>query len=124
MSFKGILAFMIFFCALVLLQGCGRKPSFQTEYQAVFLDNGMVYFGKISETGTKFPLLEDVFYVQSEVNKDTKQVNSILIKRGGEWHAPNLMRINSQHIVSIEPVAPDSKVAQLIAEANKKDVKK
>jgi len=119
-SCNGILVMMIILCALALLQGCESKPSFQTEYQAVFLDNGQVFFGKISETGTKFPLLNDVFYVQSAVNNETKQVSNILVKRGSEWHGPNLMRLNAQHIILIEPVAADSRVAQLIAEANKK----
>ena len=120
-SFKGILGITVIICALVLVQGCGNKPSFSTEYQAIFLDNGQVYFGKISELGTKFPLLDDVFYVQSQMNKDTKEISNLLIKRGGEWHAPKNMRINSDHIVFIEPVTSDSKVAQLIAEQNRKE---
>jgi len=107
---------------LISFQGCGEL-SFDTEYQAVFLDNGQVYFGKISEIDKKFLLLNNVFYVQSQVNQETKQVNSILIKRGNEWHGPNLMRINTEHVVFIEPVATGSKVQQLIAEANKEATK-
>ncbi len=115
---KAALAVMVFAFALVSFQGCG-KLTFETEYQAVFLDNGQVYFGKLSETNKKFLLLDNVFYVQSQVNQETKQVNGILIKRGKEWHGPNLMRINTEHVVLIEPVSPGSKVQQLIAEANK-----
>jgi len=40
-----------------------------------------------------------------------------LIKRGGEWHKPEYMRINARHIVMIEPVAPESRMAKLIQEA-------
>jgi len=38
------------------------------------------------------------------------------VKRGSEWHAPGFMRINTRHIIYIEPVAPDSRVALLIRE--------
>lgn len=41
----------------------------------------------------------------------------MLVKRGSEWHGPDFMRTNARHVVLIEPVAPDSRVAQLIREA-------
>lgn len=116
--FKVALAVMVFAFVMVSLQGCS-KFVFGTEYQAVFLDNGQIFFGKLSETNKKFLLLTDVFYVQSQVNQETKQVSSILIKRGKEWHEPSFMRINTEHVVIIEPVAPGSKVQQLIVETNK-----
>jgi hypothetical protein len=121
-GFGAVLAFVIIAFTLILFQGCGRL-SFDTEYQAVFLDNGQVYFGKLSDTDKEFLLLNNVFYVQSTVNQETKQVNSILIKRGNEWHGPNLMRISAKHVVFIEPVGTGSKVQQLIAEANKEATK-
>jgi hypothetical protein len=82
----------------------------------VFLDNGQVFFGKLADTSSPFLTLREVYYVQTVVEKDQKKA-SILIKRGSEWHAPDFMRINTLHIVLIEPVAPDSRVAQLIREA-------
>jgi len=121
-GFGTALVFVVFALTLISFQGCGRF-SFDTEYQAVFLDNGQVYFGKISDTNKDFLLLNNVFYVQSTVNLETKQVNSILIKRGNEWHGPNLMRINTTHVVLIEPVGAGSKVQQLIAEATKEPPK-
>ncbi|TAL19079.1 hypothetical protein EPN90_04635 [Patescibacteria group bacterium] len=33
-------------------------------YQAVFLSNNQVYFGKLKGIGTRSPVLEDVFYLQ------------------------------------------------------------
>ena len=106
----------------LLLSGCDstqQKLKFETEYQAVFLANGQVFFGKISDAGAPYPLLKDVFYVQAVVNPETKQPASILVKRGSEWHGPDYMYINSKQIVVIEPVAAGSRVAALIAEANK-----
>lgn len=92
---------------------------FQTAYQAVLLDNGQVYYGRVSGLGTAFPVVTDVFYVQSQVNPETKAVTNILIRRGNEWHAPDRTVLNATHIVLVEPVSPNSKVAQLIAQAKK-----
>jgi hypothetical protein len=88
-----------------------------TPYQAVLLSNGSAYFGKLEGLGTPFPVLREVFYVQSSQNPETKQVSNILVKRGKEWHAPDRMIINANMIVLVEPVNPASRVAQLIAEA-------
>lgn len=89
------------------------------QYYAVLLSNNSVYFGKLEGATSDFPVLHDVYYVQSGVDKDTKAVNNILVKRGKEWHGPDRMIINQKAIVFIEPVGPGSKVAQLIAESKK-----
>lgn len=91
-------------------------PKIDTEYQAVLLDNGSVYFGKL-EGNVDFPVLTDVYAVQSTVNPDTKQVTNSIVRRSREWHSPERMSINAQHIVFIEPVAPGSQVARLIADS-------
>jgi hypothetical protein len=90
--------------------------SFSTPYQAVLLTNGSVYFGKMHDYGTSHPVLTDVFYVQSSVNPETKQTTNVLVKRGKELHAPDSMYLNPSQIILVEPVGPNSKVAQLIAE--------
>jgi len=101
--------------ALVLLFGCDAKaPTFPTEYQAVLLDNGQAFFGKIEKIGPSYITLRDVFYVRTQVNQEEKQAKNLLVKRGLEWHAPDSMYINTRHVVLIEPVAPESQVAQLI----------
>ncbi len=89
---------------------------FNTTYQAVLLDDNQVFYGKIQGLGTSFPVLTDVYYVQREVDPQTKGVKNILVRRGSEWHAPDRMVINARHIVFVEPVSPGSKVAQLIAD--------
>jgi hypothetical protein len=107
--------------AALLLCGCGgaAAPSFDTPYQAVFMANGQVFFGKLSGLGSEHPRLDDVFYVQQQVNPEAKQATSVLIRRGREWHGPAYMVLNARSILLIEPVGTDSKVAQLIAEAQK-----
>jgi len=103
--------------AALLLQGCSDKPNFSSEYQAVFMDNGQVFFGKIENAGGPNPMLKEVYYISRQQSPDGKEVKSILIKRGNEWHGPDYMYINKQHIVIIEPVSPNSRVAQLIKDA-------
>jgi hypothetical protein len=88
-----------------------------TPYQAVLLSNGSAYFGKLEGLGTAYPVLREVFYVQSVTNPETKQVSNVLVKRGKEWHAPDRMILNANMIVFVEPVTPGSRVAQLISEA-------
>jgi hypothetical protein len=106
----------------LLIAGCSKvTPSSgaidKNRYYAVLLNGGQVYFGKLEGLGTAFPVLTDVFYVQSRQDPATKQVTNILVKRGKEWHAPDRMMINSSQIVFIEPVTPGSRVAQLIESA-------
>lgn len=107
--------------ASLAVVGCGggSAPKFETAYQAVFMANGQVFFGKLSGLGTEHPRLDDVFYVQQQVNPETKQATGVLIRRGREWHGPSYMILNGRSILLVEPVGADSKVAQLIAEAQK-----
>ena len=124
---------IVFFAALCavlifLSTGCEKQGQsqpaplvFVTEYQAVFMDNGQTFFGRVENAGSAYPKLSHVFYIQREVNRETNEVKNILVKRGSEWHAPDYMMINAQHIVAIEHVAASSRVAQLIKQAKAQD---
>jgi hypothetical protein len=117
--------------ALILLGvaiGCGaafawvhhRVVGFESQFQAILLDTGQVYYGHLDGLGTDIPVITDVYYVNSVTNPQTKEVTNILVRRGKEWHAPDRMYLNARHIVMVEPVSPNSKVAQLIAETKQK----
>lgn len=95
-----------------------QGQEFPTAYQAILLSNGAVYYGKLSGYGTRNPMLTDVFYVVSKTDPETKQVQNVLVKRGKELHGPDRMYLNASQIVFVEPVGTDSKVAQLINQAN------
>ena len=99
-------------------QTAATAVSFATPYQAVLLTNNSVYFGKLSGYGTSSPVLTDVYYILSQSDPQTKQVKNVLVKRGKELHGPDRMYLNPNSIVFVEPVGTDSKVAQLISEAN------
>ncbi len=111
---------------LLPLAGCDKgRPAvtFTSEYQAVFMDNGQVFFGKLEQANSEMPLLKDVYFVQNQSNPETKEVKSLLIKRGKELHEPDLMYLNARHIVFMEPVGKESRVAKLISEAAASTVK-
>jgi hypothetical protein len=97
------------------------EVQFTTPYQMVVFANNAAYFGKLEGFGTSHPVLRDVYYVVSQMDPQTKQPKNVLVKRGNEWHAPDRMYINPNQILMVEPVSPNSKVAQLIQELKQKD---
>lgn len=99
-----------------LLFGGHARVAMSTPYQAVLLSNGSAYFGRLSGLGTPFPVLTEVYYVQSREDPQTKQATNILVRRGKEWHAPDRMILNANMIVLVEPVNPSSRVAELISQ--------
>ena len=84
------------------------------------MTNGQTFFGKLEQDGGSYPVLMDVYYIQSQVNSETKQVTNTLIKRGREAHEPDNMILNAAQILVIEPVKPDSHIGKLIEELHKK----
>src|SRR5215472_6322296 len=103
------------FALSLMSAGCGsilktRAPQFDTQYQAVLLDTGLVYYGKISGLDTDYPVLRDVYYVQQRTDPQTKQVTNVLVPRLDEWHNPAMTVLNSKHIVLVEPVGVNSKL--------------
>src|SRR5476649_618200 len=111
---------MVLICFMfVVLLGCEKpaKLDFKTPYSVVFLDNNNTYIGKVQQDGKEFIHLTNVYYIQSQVNPETKQVSNTLVKRGNELHKPDFMYINTRHILMIEPVVADSQVAKLIEQS-------
>ena len=106
---------------LMLWFRASHSLKLDTTYQAVLLDNGQVYYGKVDRIGDEFSVLTDVYYIQNQVDPQTKEMKNILIRRGNEWHSPNRTYVATRHVVMIEPVTPGSKVAELIAALKNKN---
>lgn len=99
------------------------------EYQAVFLSNGQVYFGKIAKASSEEVVLKDIYYLitrpalqdqtpEASPAAQEQQSGYTLIKLGQEMHGPtDEMRINRKHILFIEGLREDGRVAQAIMEA-------
>ena len=97
--------------------------SSESQYQAVFLDNGQVYFGHIVYKNEDFYRLSNVYYLQFRQNlqngdlSQTEESDLSLIKLGNEVHGPeDFMDMNKDHILFIEDLKSDSKIAKAIAD--------
>jgi len=98
------------------------------EYQAVFLSNGQVYFGKITKTSSEEVVLKDIYYLitRPALQDQTPEASAAaqqqpgytLVKLGQEMHGPtDEMRINRKHVLFIEGLKEDGRVVQAIIEA-------
>lgn len=104
------------------------KAISKDKYQAVFLTNGQVYFGKIDSINAAGYTLKDIYYlqvqqdVQGEKSKtpDGKDQNLSLAKLGSELHGPDdTMYIEGKQVLFWENLKNDSQVVKAI-DANKK----
>lgn len=106
--------------ALCVLAGQGLRahavPDLSARYHAVALTNGQVFFGRMDSLDGNYVVLREVYYIQSRQNPETKAVANVLIKRGGEAHAPDRMLVSRAQVQLIEPVGAESQIAKLIAE--------
>lgn len=102
------------------------------KYQAVFLTNGQVYFGKLTGASGESMQLTDVYYLQvqqdmqgessaeqpqaqtgTDASKDESQVS--LAKLGNELHGPeDAMQINRDQVLFWENLTDNSKVVSAI----------
>ncbi len=88
-----------------------------SDYQAVFLTNNQVYFGKLTKRHNAYAILTDIFYLQvSQPLQPSEPANNVnLIKLGAELHGPtDSMTINRDHILFVEDLREDSQVVTAI----------
>ena len=131
---RGGVAGGIITAALLLVLGVGgwigytlyNAPESQgidkSGYQAVFLTNGQVYFGKLQNTRGEYLTLTNIYYLQvqqtvqpAEANPTTDQGETQLVKLGNELHGPqDSMNISDKQVLFWENLKADSKVAQAI----------
>jgi len=97
------------------------------DYQAVFLTNGQVYFGKLQNATGEYLKLTDIYYLQVDsavqqagstdktANSTSSDSNVQLIKLGNELHGPrDEMQLNNTQVLFWENLKPDSKVSEAI----------
>ncbi len=97
-------------------------------WQAVFLTNGQVYFGHLSDMNQQFVKLTNIFYLQvnqqqslqssgssSPSTGSSSSPNLTLIKLGNELHGPtDQMNINRDQILFTEDLKSSSQVVSSI----------
>lgn len=128
---KGFLSAKVLLLIVVVIAGVvlwklGVFPMASADtYQAVFLTNNQVYFGKMSQANGNYPVLKDIYYLRvtqvlqpRDPNNPAQQIQ--LVKLGNELHGPeDEMRINRSQILFIEDLKADSQVVTAINEFKK-----
>lgn len=96
------------------------------QYQAVFLNGGQVYFGKIGDYTGKYLTLNDIYYLrvnqQVQPGQTTAQAQNdvSLAKLGNELHGPeDKMVINRSEVQFWENLKEDGQVVKAITEYKK-----
>ena len=96
--------------------------------QAVFLQNGQVYFGQIKTVSQKYIDLQNIFYLNnsstSGSSSSSSNNNLSLVKLGCELHGPyDEMIINADQVTFWENLRPDGQVAKAVAQYQKQNPK-
>lgn len=122
----GIAVAGLLFGAFVLFRGSsnGLGDVKSGQYQAVFLSNGQVYFGKLQSGAGDTYNLTKVFYLQAAQTDtanpqktDTTASNMELVKLGNEVHGPeDSMIIARGQVLFYENLKADGKVAKTMQE--------
>jgi hypothetical protein len=141
----GVVALLIVVLAVWYFAGSKNGKvlgaSTSSTYQAVFLSNGQVYFGKLSDKGDWIEL-SDIYYLQVTQNLQqaatadqtktaipsttpaagqTQTPNIQLVKLGSELHGPkDVMHIMRDKVLFWEDMKDDSKVVAAIKQYNSK----
>lgn len=98
-------------------------------YQAIFLSNGQVYFGKLTESDANYVKLIDIYYLQviqpplqgnnqpGQTGQTAQQPQISLVKLGNELHGPvDEMHISRAQILFYEDLKTDGQVVKAISQ--------
>lgn len=125
--FLGAIAVLLIAMVLSLVFG-KNKTSYSEganvktdKFQAVFLNGGQVYFGKISNLNTKYLTLDNIYYLRVNQQVQPNQQNNpnpndiSLVKLGCELHGPeDSMVINREQVIFWENLKTDGQVAKAV----------
>lgn len=118
--YLGLVVTLLIVLGILWQTGVLSGEAGEADYQAVFLTNNQVYFGKLYSAASQYPVLKDVYYLQvtqvlQPADPDAPQQQINLVKLGGELHGPtDEMRINRDQILFVEDLKPDSQVVTAI----------
>ena len=95
------------------------------KYQALFLTNGQVYFGKLAKVDNDTIKISDIFYLQVQQavqpkEGEDKQGETQLVKLGEELHGPeDEMFIDRDQVLFWENLKGSGKVTEAISQYKK-----
>ncbi len=102
-----------------------EKTTSDKVWHAVFLSNGQVYFGHLTNVTDQYVTLKNIYYLQVQKNlqpppegeERPEEQKLSLIKLGNELHGPtDQMNINRDHVLFYEELKDDSRVVRAIKE--------
>lgn len=133
---RAVLLILVIAIALIAAVGLVMRSNDESKainsnlYQAVFLTNGQVYFGKLKQVTKDHADLQDIYYLQTQTGEASEEAEDSsnaadelqntssevkLIKLGNELHGPqDRMLISKQQVLFWENLKNDSKVAEAI----------
>lgn len=120
-----LLVLAIYTTATKVFGGSGKALK-RNKYQALFLTNGQVYFGKLSQVDSSYVKITDIYYlqVQQQVQPEKKQEEQpqvSLAKLGSELHGPeDAMYVAREQVLFWENLKDDGKVARAIKDFKNK----
>jgi hypothetical protein len=98
-----------------------------SKYQAVFLTNDQVYFGRVSDLNSKYLVLNSIYYLRTQGTDAAAQQtanNVSLVKLGCELHKPfDKMVINKDQVQFWENLQDDGQVATAIKQYQQQNPK-
>ena len=105
-------------------QGEGVKKD---RYQAVFLEDGKVFFGHLTDVHGDYIVLEDAFYTQQQQSATANDENAVealgqvnLVKVGEEVYGPeDSMTIRADQVLFWQNLTADNQIVKAIEAQNK-----
>ncbi|MEO8104969.1 MAG: hypothetical protein ABI602_01395 [Candidatus Saccharibacteria bacterium] len=120
-----LVAILLVAVTLVVVRSGGnndeQKYVDSSKLQAVFLNTGQVYFGKITTLNSKYFVVEDIYYLQtssagSSTTAAAANTSVSLVKLGCELHSPrDEMVINRAQVTFWENLQATGQVAKAVA---------
>ena len=96
----------------------------EDKFQAIFLTDGQIYFGKLDESSDDYAVLRDIYYLQVEQQVQPVQGEELqqqarisLAKLGNELHGPeDEMFVNRDQILFWENLKDEGQVVEAITD--------
>jgi hypothetical protein len=120
-----IIGWFLLLIVLVVVAYAGymiwQQQSNAKSRQAIFLDNGQIYFAYVVKENKMHVVIRDVYYLQFQpatqgaTTTPPASQQASIVKLGDELHGPkDEMRINRDHVLFIEDMKDESKVNEII----------
>jgi len=100
--------------AVWMVKGFSRKD--ESEFSAVYLTSGDIYFGKLSWFPR--PTLTNVWYLQRGVSENNQPQLGVLPLKSVFWGPVDEITLNPKNILFWTNIRPDSEMAKALANPN------